>query len=79
MSVVFSVGKAPGYLHSISCILRSWWIAQFSPSWQGEETKSGSEEGSTSGKLVVTGHAHGVEPRHWVEHFKKGEVVEEKK
>ena len=52
-------------------------LLNFSPSWWGEETKSGFEEGSTSGTLVVTGHAHGEEPRQWVEHFKKGEVVEE--
>ena len=52
-------------------------LLNFSPSWWGEETRSGFEEGSTSGTLVVTGHAHGEEPRQWVEHFKKGEVVEE--
>ena len=49
----------------------------FHPVDGGEETKSEFEEGSTSGTLVVTGHAHGEEPRQWVEHFKKGEVVEE--
>ena len=27
---------------------------------------------------MVTGHAHGEESRQWVEHFKKGEVVENK-
>ena len=52
-----------------SVFLGAGCLLNFSPSWWGEETRSGFEEGSTSGTLVVTSHAHEEEPRQWVEHF----------
>ena len=52
-------------------------IAQFLPSGRGRKQKVDLRKDLLLGTLGVTGHAHGEEPRQWVEHFKKGEVVEE--